>query len=151
MKFIHPKAVLEGEGIEIGDGSSVWACATIRSDEGAVKIGRNTSVQEHVAIHGTGTVIGDNVTIGHSAVVHGCRIGSNVIVGINSSVLSGAEIGDWCIIGAGAVVTEGKKIPSGSMVLGIPGKVVRELAQEDRERVTASWKAYQGKLAKIGK
>ncbi len=145
--FIHPRAVVEGD-VRIGDGSSVWACAVLRGDEGRITIGRNVSVQENCSVHGTGVRIGDNVSIGHNAVVHGCRIGSNCIIGMGAIILSGARIGQWCIIGAGAVVTEGAKVPAGSLVLGVPGKVVRRLTAKDRGRIIANWKDYVEKARK---
>lgn len=139
--FVHPQAVVEGD-VRIGDGSSVWASAVLRGDEGRIVVGKNVSIQENSSVHGAGTVIGDNVTIGHNVVVHGCRIGANCIIGMGAIVLSGATIGPWCIVGAGAVVTEGAKIPAGSLVLGVPGKVVRSLTDADKARITANWKDY---------
>jgi len=150
MKYLHPKAEVVGD-VSIGDGSSVWAFAVIRGDEGRIIIGKNVSVQEHCIIHGEGVGIGDNVTIGHSAVVHGARIGSNVLVGIGAIVLDGAEIGDWVVIGAGAVVPPGMKVKPNSLVLGIPAKVARELNEEDRELVVSSYEKYADRVRKLGK
>ncbi|MEM3690114.1 MAG: gamma carbonic anhydrase family protein, partial [Candidatus Micrarchaeia archaeon] len=92
MIYIHPKAEVVGN-VSIGEGSSVWAFAVIRGDEGKIRIGKNTSVQEHCVIHGERVEVGDNVTIGHSAVIHGAKIGSNVLIGIKAVVLDEAEIG----------------------------------------------------------
>src|SRR3989338_6035359 len=113
--YTHPRAVVEGD-VRIGSGSSIWACAVLRGDEGRIVVGKNVSVQENCSVHGTGVRVGDNVSIGHNAVVHGCKIGSNCIIGMGAIVLSGARIGPWCIVGAGAVVTEGARIPAGSLV-----------------------------------
>src|SRR3989338_1049868 len=113
--YVHPRAVVEGD-VRIGPGSSIWACAVLRGDEGWIVVGRNVSIQENSSVHGTGVRVGDNVSIGHNAVVHGCKIGSNCIIGMGAIVLSGARIGPWCIVGAGAVVTEGARIPAGSLV-----------------------------------
>ena len=150
MKYIHPKAEVVGD-VSIGEDSSVWAFAVIRGDEGRIKIGKNVSIQEHCVVHGDGVRIGDNVTLGHSAVVHGAKIGSNVLIGIGSIILDEAEVGDWVIIGAGAVVTPGMKIKSNSLVLGTPAKVVRELNDDDKKLVTTSWEKYVERVRKLGK
>ncbi|WP_456478339.1 gamma carbonic anhydrase family protein [Geoglobus ahangari] len=141
--FIADTAVIRGD-VEIGDDSSVWFNAVIRGDLDKVVIGRRTNVQDNAVIHvdeGFPTVVGDNVTIGHSAVVHGCRISDNVLVGMNAVVLNGAEIGEYSIVGAGAVVT-GKKFPERSLILGVPAKVVREITDQEMELIERSWKEY---------
>lgn len=148
MKYIHPKAEVCGD-VSIGEGSSVWAFAVIRGDEGRIEIGGNTSVQEHCMIHGENVRIGDNVTIGHSAVVHGARIGSNVLIGIKAVVLDGAEIGDWVIVGAGSVVPPKMKVNSNSLVLGVPAKKIRELGEEDRKLIVASYKKYAERISHL--
>lgn len=150
MRYVHPKAEVVGD-VSIGENSSVWAFAVIRGDEGKIRIGKNTSIQEHCMIHGENVAIGDNVTVGHSAVVHGARVGSNVLIGIGSIILDDAEVGDWVIIGAGAVVTPGMKIKSNSLVLGTPAKVVRELSDEDRKLITTSWEKYVERVGKLNK
>ncbi|NOY11453.1 MAG: gamma carbonic anhydrase family protein [Archaeoglobi archaeon] len=141
--FIADTAVIKGD-VEIGDDSSVWFNAVIRGDLDKVVIGRRTNVQDNAVIHvdeGFPTVVGDNVTIGHSAVVHGCRISDNVLVGMNAVVLNGAEIGKYSIVGAGAVVT-GKKFPERSLIHGVPAKVVREITDQEMELIERSWKEY---------
>jgi carbonic anhydrase/acetyltransferase-like protein (isoleucine patch superfamily) len=148
MKYIHPKAEVVGD-VSIGDNSSVWAFAVIRGDEGRISIGKNTSIQEHCVIHGEGVEIGNNVTVGHSAVVHGAKIGSNVLIGIGAIILDKAEIGDWVIVGAGSVVTPGMKVESNSMVLGTPAKVVRSLNEEDSKLITTSWEKYVDRVSKL--
>jgi carbonic anhydrase/acetyltransferase-like protein (isoleucine patch superfamily) len=148
MRYIHPKAEVVGD-FSIGENSSVWAFAVIRADEGRISIGKNTSIQEHCVIHGENVQIGDNVTVGHSAVVHGAKIGSNVLIGIGAIILDEADVGDWVIVGAGAVVTPGMKIKPNSLVLGTPANVVRELAEEDRKLITASWEKYAGRVSKL--
>ena len=150
MKYIHPKAEVSGD-VSIGDGSSVWAFAVVRGDEGRIKIGKNTSVQEHCMIHGEGVEIGDNVTLGHASVVHGAKVGSNVLVGINALVLDGAEVGEWVIIGAGAVVPPKMKIKSSSLVLGVPAKVVRKLDEEDRKLIESSYKKYVERVRRLSR
>ncbi len=144
MKFIHEKSNIEGN-VVLGDRVSIWPFASIRGDEGKIKIGDNTSIQDCAVIHGSIT-IGENVTIGHGAVVHGSKIGNNIIIGMNATILHGVEIGDWCIIAAGSVVTPNTKIQSGSLVMGIPGEVIRKLEEKDKRHIV---EAYQNYLKKI--
>jgi len=150
MKYIHPKAEIVGE-VSIEEGSSVWAFAVIRGDEGRIRIGKNTSIQEQCIIHGEDTEIGDNVTVGHSAVVHGAKIGSNVLIGIGAIILDQVEVGDWVIIGAGAVVPPKMKIKPNSLVLGVPAKVARELNEDDKKLVVSSYEKYVERVVKLGK
>ena len=144
MSFVHEKAVVLGR-VALGEGSSVWPGAVIRGDEGEICIGKKVSVQDNCVIHGSGVSIGDNVTIGHGAIVHGAKIGSNVLIGMAAIVLDKAEIGDWCLVGAGALVPPGKKLESG-VWLGAPAKRVRELTSEDRELITRQVDEYQKHL-----
>ncbi len=143
--YIADTAEIIGE-VTVGEDSSIWYGTVLRGDMHYIKIGKGTSVQDNSVMHGTATkyptIVGDRVSIGHNALVHGCKIGNNCIIGMGAIILEGAEIGDWCIIGAGAVVTEGKKIPSNSIVLGVPGKVVGKVSAEHKERITRNWKAY---------
>lgn len=118
--------------VTLGKGVSVWYNATIRGDGGAISIGENTNVQDGAVIHAE-TVVGANCTIGHNAIVHGCTIGDNVLVGMGSIVLNGAKIADNCIIAAGSVVTGKTDAPAGSMIMGNPAKVVRELREDQIE------------------
>ena len=150
MRYIHPKAEIVGD-VSIGEGSSVWAFAVIRGDEGRIRIGKNTSIQEHCIIHGEDTEIGDNVTVGHSAVVHGAKIRSNVLIGIGAIVLDEVEVGEWVIIGAGAVVPPKMKIKPNSLVLGVPAKVARELNEDDRRLIVSSYEKYVGRVKKVGR
>ena len=113
--------------------ASVWFNAIVRGDNELITIGENSNVQDGSVLHtdpGFPLVIGSHVTIGHKVMLHGCTIGDNSLVGINSVVMNGAKIGRNCLIGANALITEGKEIPDNSMVLGSPGKVVRELTQQ---------------------
>lgn len=141
--FIADNAVVRGD-VEIGDDSSVWFNAVIRGDLDRVLIGEMTNVQDNAVIHvdeGFPTLIGDRVTIGHSAVIHGCRIADNVLIGMNAVILNGAEIGEYSIIGAGAVVTS-KKYPERSLILGVPARTVREVTDSEIELIERSWKEY---------
>lgn len=118
--------------VTLGKGVSVWYNAVLRGDQGAITVGENTNVQDGAVIHSE-TVVGDNCTIGHKAIVHGGIIGNNVLVGMGSIVLNGAKIADNCIIAAGSVVTGKMDAPAGSMIMGNPAKIVRPLREEDIE------------------
>jgi carbonic anhydrase/acetyltransferase-like protein (isoleucine patch superfamily) len=129
--FIAPSADIIGD-VNIEEGSSVWFNTTIRADLAPVSIGRNTNIQDNCIVHadpGQPVIIGDNVTVGHGAIVHGCRIGSESLIGMGAIVLNGAVIESNCIIGAGAVVTENKRYPSGSVIVGNPAKPVRDASK----------------------
>ena len=136
--FIAPTAVVVG-AVRLRHESSVWWGAVLRADYDTISIGERSNVQDNAVIHmdeGFPVVLGDRVTIGHKAVLHGCSIGNNSLVGINAVVMNGAVIGDDCLIGSNALITEGKEIPPRSLVLGSPGKVVRELRDEEVAEIT---------------
>jgi carbonic anhydrase/acetyltransferase-like protein (isoleucine patch superfamily) len=142
--FIAPGAYLIGD-VTIGKESTVWFNAVLRGDEGPITIGEKCSIQDNVTIHlyeGHPTTIGDGVTVGHNAILHGCKIGNNCVIGMGSTILDDAEIGDECIIGANTLVTGGKKIPPRSLVVGSPAKVVRELSDKDFELIQSSIDVY---------
>lgn len=141
--FIHKTAVVIGD-VTIGDQVSVWPCAVLRGDIAAISIGENSNVQENACIHvnyGAPAVIGKGVSIGHGAVVHGSKIGDNCLIGMNAVVME-SEIGPNCIIGAGAVVPAGKSIPAGSLVMGIPAKVVRQLEEDEVNAIIQNAREY---------
>lgn len=121
--------------------SSVWFGATLRGDNEIIHVGEGSNVQENCVFHtdmGFPLVIGKNCTIGHKVMLHGCTIGENSLIGMGATVLNGAKIGKNCLIGAGALITENKVIPDGSLVMGAPGKVVRELDEKSIQGLTAS-------------
>jgi len=136
--FISEAAYIVGD-VEIGDNSNVWPGAVIRGDFGNIRIGNNTTIEDTCVIH-SGTpstpdaildvTIGDNVQVGHGAVINCRRIGNNVLIGMNATILHDAEIGDFCIIGAGCLVSEGMQIPDKSFVVGIPGKIKGEVSPQ---------------------
>jgi gamma-carbonic anhydrase len=132
--YVAPSAEVIGD-VVLGRETSVWFNATIRGDVNWIRIGAHSNVQDNAVIHvtrATGpTLVGDSVTIGHGAVIHGCTLCDRVLVGIGAIVLDGATIESDCIVGAGAVVTPGTRIPSGSLVLGTPARVIRPLSDED--------------------
>lgn len=132
--WIAPNATVIGR-VTLGADVSVWFGATIRGDNEPIRIGRRTSIQENVVLHvdaGFPLEIGEECTIGHLAMLHGCTIGRGVLVGIAAIVLNGAQIGDGAMIGAGALVPPGKVIPPNVVVMGTPGKVVREVTDAER-------------------
>ncbi len=142
--YIAPTAVIVGD-VTIEEGVSVWDGAVLRGDVSYIRVGKNSNVQDNVVIHvshNVPTIIGENVTLGHLAMVHAARIGNNVIIGIHAVVLDKAEVGDGSVIGAGAVVTPGTKIPPNSLVLGIPAKVVRQ-GDDVREMAIENGLIYQ--------
>ncbi len=135
--FIANGAQVIGD-VEIGKDSAVWYNAVVRGDSCKIIIGQRTNIQDLACLHVDkkySLSIGDDVTIGHSAIVHGCTVGSRVLIGMGAIVMNGAQIGDDCIIGAGALVTENVVIPSGSMVYGSPAKVVRELTPAEKQGI----------------
>lgn len=149
--FVAADANVIGK-VKIGAKASVWFGSTIRGDNEQITIGAGTNVQENSVFHtdlGFPLTIGANVTVGHKVLLHGCTIGDNTLIGMNATVMNGAVIGKNCLIGAGALVTEGKVIPDGSMVLGAPGKVVRELDNAAIKGIEASAVHYQQNAARF--
>jgi carbonic anhydrase/acetyltransferase-like protein (isoleucine patch superfamily) len=116
--------------VTLAKGVSVWYNAVLRGDEGAITVGENTNIQDGAVLHEE-TKVGAGCTIGHNAIVHGCTVGDNVLIGMGAVVLNGAKIGDNCIVGAGALVTGKMDAPAGSMLLGSPAKVVRPLTEAE--------------------
>ena len=131
--------------VVLGDHASVWFGVVIRGDNETIRIGRNTNVQDLSVLHsdhGQPLTIGENVTLGHQVMVHGCTIGDNSLIGIQAVVLNGARIGRNCIVGAGSVVTEGKEFPDNSLIIGSPAKVVRTLDEAAARKLAASAENY---------
>ena len=142
--WIAPTASVIGK-VTLAEGVGMWFGAVARGDDAPIVIGRDTNLQEHAVLHadvGFPLTIGVGCTIGHRAIVHGCTIGDNVLIGMGAIVLNGATIGDNSLVGAGAVVPEGRDIPPGSLVLGMPGKVVRALKPDEIARNRASAAHY---------
>src|SRR5690348_4302183 len=132
--YISTGAVVLGD-VTIGDDSSVWYNAVVRGDINRIVIGRSTNIQDNAVLHLADELpclLGDFVTVGHSAVVHACSIGNECLIGMGAVILDGAEIGNQCLIGAKALVKQGMKIPAGSLVLGTPAKIVKQLTAEER-------------------
>ena len=135
--YIAKSAAVLGD-VRLGDYSSVWYNATVRGDINYIEIGHHSNIQDNAVLHLADEypcIIGSHVTVGHSAIVHACTIGNEVLIGMGATVLDGAMVGDQCLIGAHALVTPGTKIPAGSMVLGAPAKVTRALTPEERAKL----------------
>ena len=127
--------------VELGKGVSVWYNAVIRGDKGPIRIGEDTNVQDCVVMHNR-TTVGRGCTLGHSAIVHGCTIGDNCLIGMGAVVLDGAKIGDNCLVGAGSLVTGKMDAPDGSLLLGNPAKVVKEVSPEMLEEIRKDAQLY---------
>ena len=157
--WIAPSASVIGR-VTLKQNASVWFSAVLRGDTEDIVLGEGSNVQEGSVIHADPSfpaLIGDGVTIGHMAMLHGCTVGSNSLIGIGAVVLNGARIGRNCLIGARALVTEGKEIPDGSLVIGAPGRVARPLTEEEilgmtqsAEHYVANWKRYAAAAKAIG-
>ncbi len=148
---IHPSVYLSDNvfvigDVEIGEDSSVWFGSVVRGDVNYIRIGRRTNIQDNSVVHVTHdthpTVIGDNVTVGHRVILHGCTLGNNILVGMGAIIMDGVEIEDFVLVGAGALVTPNKKIPSGVLVAGVPAKIIRDLREEEIELIKESAENY---------
>jgi len=148
---IHPSVYLSDNvfvigDVEIGEDSSVWFGSVVRGDVNYIRIGRRTNIQDNSVVHVTHdthpTVIGDNVTVGHRVVLHGCTLGNNILVGMGAIIMDGVEIEDFVLVGAGALITPNKKIPSGVLVAGVPAKIVRDLREEEIKLIQESAENY---------
>ncbi len=147
--WLAPHSVVSGR-VTIGAATSLWYGSSARGDAADITIGARSNLQDSAVIHadvGYPAVIGDDVSIGHGAVVHGCTVGSGSIIGMGAVVLNGAVIGEGSMVAAGAVVLEGTQVPPGSLVAGVPGKVRRELTEEERSGMRQSIGHYPGLAA----
>ena len=149
--WVAPDANLIGQ-VVLEAGSSVWFGTTIRADNEEIRLGEGSNIQENSVLHtdpGYPLAIGRNCTIGHKVMLHGCTIGDNSLIGMGAVVLNGAKIGKNCLIGAGALITENKVIPDGSLVMGSPGKVVRELDEAAIASLSGSARSYQTNMRRF--
>jgi carbonic anhydrase/acetyltransferase-like protein (isoleucine patch superfamily) len=149
--FVAPNASVIGS-VVLSENVSVWFGATIRGDNDTITLGRNSNVQEGAVLHtdpGLALEVGENVTIGHQAMLHGCTIGDGSLIGIQAVVLNGAVIGKGCLVGAGAIVTERKEFPDRSLILGAPARVVRELSDDDIANLLKSAATYVDRRAQF--
>jgi carbonic anhydrase/acetyltransferase-like protein (isoleucine patch superfamily) len=156
---IHESAYVASSAEVIGDvhlaeGASVWFGVVIRGDSDTIRIGKGSNVQDLAMLHadaGVPLTIGENVTIGHQVMLHGCTIGDGSLVGIQAVILNNAKIGKNCLIGAGSVVTEGKEFPDNALIIGSPAKVVRIMSDEQIERLHSAAKHYQANGPRFAK
>lgn len=142
--YVAHNATIVGN-VVLKENANIWYGTVIRADDNKVTIGKNTNVQDNCTIHISNvfeTIVGNNVTIGHGAIVHACEIGDNTLIGMGSIILNGAIIGNNVIVGAGSLVPPGKKIPSNTLVMGSPAKIVRSLNEEDIEKIKKSAMDY---------
>ena len=139
--WVAPGAFVRGD-VTLAEQVNVWYNAVLRGDDGAITVGEDTNIQDCAVLHEE-TRVGAGCTIGHGAVVHGCVIGNNVLIGMGAVVLNGARIGDDCIVGAGALVTGKMAAPAGSMILGSPAKVTRPLTEAEREKREAARREHR--------
>jgi carbonic anhydrase/acetyltransferase-like protein (isoleucine patch superfamily) len=143
--WVAPGAHVIGK-VRLGPATSIWFGATLRGDNDLIDVGEGSNIQENSVLHtdiGYPLTIGTGCTVGHKAMLHGCTIGDNTLIGMGATILNGAVIGRNCLIGAGALITEGKTIPDGSLVMGAPGRVVRQLDETAIARLRASATGYQ--------
>jgi carbonic anhydrase/acetyltransferase-like protein (isoleucine patch superfamily) len=149
--WIADSAQVMGQ-VELGEDASVWFGVVIRGDTESITVGRGSNIQDGSVLHadvGKPLTIGENVTVGHKVMLHGCTVGDGSLIGIGAVVLNGAKIGRGCIVGAGALVTEGKEFPDGSMVIGSPAKAVRQLSPEQQQGLLHSAQHYRDNAARF--
>ena len=142
--WIAPDAVLIGR-VRLARDASIWFGAVLRGDNDWITIGQRSNIQDNAVIHtdfDQPTVVGDDVTVGHNVILHSCHVGDNSLIGMGSTILNGARIGRNCLIGANTLIPEGREIPDGVLVLGSPGKIVRELKQEERDNLLKIARGY---------
>jgi carbonic anhydrase/acetyltransferase-like protein (isoleucine patch superfamily) len=148
--YVVASAVIVGD-VTIGAQSSVWFHAVVRGDVMPVRIGARTNVQDNATLHVTSgraaTTLGDDVTVGHAAICHGCTVGNRVLVGMGAILLDGVDVGDDCLIGAGALLTPRTRIPAGQLVLGNPARAVRALTADERHSLVRSAESYLAHVA----
>ena len=142
--FVAPNATVQGDVI-LKAGSTVWYGAVLRGDDGTLTIGENSNVQDNAVLHtgpGLDVTVGRGTSVGHGAVVHGCTVGDGCLIGMHATILNGAVIGDGCLIAAGALVPENMQVPAGSLVIGVPGKVVRPVSAAQAAAIKANEEEY---------
>ena len=143
--FVADNAAVIGD-VEVGDDASIWFGVVLRGDIHHIRIGARANVQDNCVLHveaaSDPAIVGEEVTIGHAAVVHGCTVERGALIGIGARVLSGSVVGEQALIGAGSVVTEGMRVPPRTLVLGVPGRVKRELTADELARLDRSWRSY---------
>ena len=151
--FVADNATIIGD-VTLEEGSNIWFGAVLRGDSGPIKIGKNSNVQDNTVVHedpGGKVVVGDNVTIGHNCIIHGCTIGDNCLIGMGAIIMNHSVIGKNCIVGAGALITEGKVFPDNSLIVGSPATVKKEVSKEQQESTEQNIKVYLEEAGKYVK
>lgn len=145
LAWVHPSAELLGD-VELGEHASVWPTSVLRGDNGWVRVGARTNIQDGTVCHATdgvsNTTLGSDVTVGHRVILHGCAVGDWCLIGMGSILLDNVEVGEWSFIGAGALLTPGKKYPPRSYILGSPAKRVREVESKELEAIRSGQRVY---------
>jgi carbonic anhydrase/acetyltransferase-like protein (isoleucine patch superfamily) len=142
--IVLPGATLVGD-VRLGTGSSVWYGSVLRADDAAIVVGVDSNLQDGVIVHadpGYPTVIGDRVTVGHGAVIHGSRVDDDCLIGMRAVLLNGVRLGPGCLVAAGAVVPQDTEVPPGSLVMGVPGRVRRPVNDAERQMIADGWADY---------
>ena len=148
---VHPTAFVEESARVIGDvvlgeNSSVWFNAVLRGDVGPIRVGEESNIQDGCVVHTTRglseTVLGRRVSVGHNAILHGCTVRENCIVGMGAILMDRVEVGEWSIVAAGTVLTIGTKVPPRSVVAGVPGRVVKEADEDNVRQIASNWEEY---------
>lgn len=150
--YVAENALIIGK-VMLGENSSIWPGSVLRGDVEEIIIQADTNLQDGVLVHTNydmPTIIGKGVTVGHGAVLHGCKVGDNCLIGMGAILLDGSKIGDNCVIGAGSVVTEKTDIPDNCLVLGVPGKIARQINEEEKQKIIKNAQEYK-EFAKIHK
>lgn len=145
--FIAENAVIIGD-VTLGEGSSVWYGAVLRADDEKIVVGKNSNIQDNCTVHcskGFPAVIGDDVTVGHNALIHGCTIGNNCLIGMHATVMNGAKLGENSLVGAGALVTENKEFGDNTLLMGVPAKAVAALDEKTAEQIRFNAVHYREK------
>lgn len=145
--FIAENAVIIGD-VTLGEGSSVWYGAVLRADDEKIVVGKNSNIQDNCTVHcskGFPAVIGDDVTVGHNALIHGCTIGDNCLIGMHATVMNGAKLGENSLVGAGALVTENKEFGDNTLLMGVPAKAVAALDEKAAEQIRFNAVHYREK------
>ncbi|KDN82170.1 gamma carbonic anhydrase family protein [Kitasatospora cheerisanensis] len=143
--FVAPTAVVVGD-VRIAAGASIWYGAVLRGDAESITVGAGSNIQDNCTLHadpGFPLVVGERISVGHNAVLHGCTIEDDVLVGMNATVLNGARIGAGSLVAAGAVVPQGMTVPPGSLVAGVPARIRRELTEQEKAGITANGTGYE--------
>lgn len=142
--FVAENATVAGS-VRLGKDCSVWYGAVLRADTGHIRVGEGTNIQDNVVLHtgpGLDILLGEGVSVGHGAILHGCTVGDGCLIGMNATVLNGAVLGPGCLVAAGALVPEGMQVPAGSLVMGVPGRVVRPVSPEQAAGMAANRAEY---------